>query len=175
MSTLLVSCLKIFFGRILDVSIGTVRNILTVKEKTLEASLLAFCEVFIWYVIVKDALSATGPVFAIASAYAAGFASGTYIGGKLAKLLVSGHVVVRVITSSRDDALPHRLREKGYGIAVLNVNGSEFSNERYLIMTDVDKKKVKEFESRILEYDPKAFVIVEDTKSYIGGYRPPRK
>lgn len=175
MNPLLISCITIFFGRILEVSIGTVRQILTVREKTLPASLLAFCEVFVWYMIVRNALAVEGPVLVVAASYAGGFASGTFIGSMIAKNLLKSDVVVRVITSNRDDTIPHLLREKGYGIAVLNVNSSEFSPERYLIMTNVDKKKLKRFEAAVLELDPKAFVLVEDTKNYIGGYRSPRR
>ena len=45
MTTLLV-CVKIFFGRILDVSIGTVRTVISVKGQKFAASVLAFFEVF---------------------------------------------------------------------------------------------------------------------------------
>lgn len=37
-----ILCLKIFLVRILDVSLGTFRTILTVKGKTLYASLVGF-------------------------------------------------------------------------------------------------------------------------------------
>lgn len=39
---MLFLCLKIFFARILDVSIGTVRTMLMVKGKTVVMTILAF-------------------------------------------------------------------------------------------------------------------------------------
>ena len=45
MSPLLISCIKIFFCRIMDVSLGTVRTILTVKGKTLLSAVIGFAEV----------------------------------------------------------------------------------------------------------------------------------
>ena len=52
---LLLLCLKIFFVRILDVSMGTLRTVITVKGKTLYASLVGFVEVFIWLLQVVAA------------------------------------------------------------------------------------------------------------------------
>ena len=40
-------CVKIFFVRILDVSLGTLRTIITVKGKILVASLIGFIEMFV--------------------------------------------------------------------------------------------------------------------------------
>ena len=54
---LLLLCVKIFFIRILDVSLGTVRTIVTIKGKTALASIIGFVEVFVWFVIVKEALN----------------------------------------------------------------------------------------------------------------------
>ena len=58
---ILISCLTIFCCRIIDVSLGTVRTILTVKERTLLSSVIGFLEVFIWYMVVKDALTGDAP------------------------------------------------------------------------------------------------------------------
>ena len=42
---LLILCLKVFFVRIFDVSMGTLRTIITVKGKNLYASFIGFLEV----------------------------------------------------------------------------------------------------------------------------------
>ena len=54
---ILMLCIKIFCVRIVDVSMGTFRTIVTVKGQKLLASMIGFVEVFIWFVIVKEALS----------------------------------------------------------------------------------------------------------------------
>ena len=169
-TALLLSCIKIFCCRILDVTCGTVRTILTVKENTKGAALMGFMEVFLWYVVVRDAMTSDGPVIAIAVAYAAGFATGTYVGGQIARRVISGNVTVQVVTSRRDDAMLSAIRDAGYAITVLNANESEFAESKYLIIASVDKKRLKEFEEIIKEKDPKAFIMVSETKSYVGGY-----
>ena len=84
-TAVLIICAKIFCFRIMDVTLGTVRMVLTVKEKTKSAAMVGFFEVFIWYSIVREALNATGPYLPIAIAYAGGFATGTYVGGRVAR------------------------------------------------------------------------------------------
>ena len=44
---LFILCVKIFFVRILDVSLGTVRMIITVKGNKLVASLIGFFEILV--------------------------------------------------------------------------------------------------------------------------------
>ena len=169
-TALLLSCIKIFCCRILDVTCGTVRTILTVKENTKGAALMGFIEVFLWYVVVRDAMTSDGPVIAIAVAYAAGFATGTYVGGQIARRIISGNVTVQVVTSHRDDAMLAAIRDAGYAITVVNANESEFAESKYLIIASVDKKQLKAFEELIKEKDAHAFIMVSETKSYVGGY-----
>ena len=169
-TALLLSCLKIFCCRILDVTCGTVRTVLTVKENAKGAAFMGFVEVFLWYVVVRDAMTSDGPVLAIAVAYAAGFATGTFVGGQIARRIISGNVTVQVVTSHRDDSLLHAIRDAGYAITVLNANESEFSESKYLIIATVDKKQLKAFEEIVKERDEHAFITVSDTKSYVGGY-----
>ena len=47
---------KIFFARIIDVSIGTIRTILTIKGRSILPSVLAFFEVMVWFFVAKEAL-----------------------------------------------------------------------------------------------------------------------
>ena len=49
-------CIKIFFARILDVSIGTVRTMIMVRGKMYITAILAFIEVFIWFLVAREAL-----------------------------------------------------------------------------------------------------------------------
>ena len=168
--SLFLSCLKIFFCRILDVSLGTVRTMLTVREKTFLAAVIGFIEVFLWYIVVKDAISGNMPVIPTAIAYAGGFAAGTYIGGTLSRKLITGNVSIRIITSGRDDLLLSEIRKKGYAITVVNVNESEYGDAKYLVYADVDKKKTKDFVELVKQHDPGAFILVQDTRSHIGGY-----
>ena len=94
---LFLLCLKIFGARILDVSLGTLRMMITVKGKNLYASLVGFFEIFVWFIVVREALNTDETSIWIAIAYALGFATGTYIGGILSKKFISGNLSVQII------------------------------------------------------------------------------
>ncbi len=170
MGSILISCIKIFLCRIMDVSMGTFRTLLTVKGKNSLAALVGFCEVFLWYVIVRDALTGDAPVMATAVAYAGGYATGTFIGGKIAAKLIKGHVAVHVITSGRDPQMLTAIRQAGYAITVVDANSSEYTGGKYMIIADVDKTLLGSFEKLIKSLDEKAFILVIETKNYMGGY-----
>ncbi len=171
MAAIALVCLKIFLCRILDVSLMTVRTILTVKEKSFFASLVGFLEVFIWYVVVREALATTGPVLPIAVSYAGGFACGTYVGSKIAKKFIRGNEVIQVVTTGKNDELVKELRSRGYGVSVVDVKPSEFSDEKYMLFVEVQKNAVGKTYSLINKLDPKAFIIIQETKHVINGYK----
>ena len=170
-SSVLLGCLKIFCCRICDVSLGTMRTILMVKERSVFAMIIGFFEVMLWYLVVRDAINFDGPVLLVAISYAGGYATGTFVGGTISKRVFGGHVTVHIVTSSRDNALPTALRREGFGITVLDVNGSEYGEEKNLILADLEKKELARFEALVKATDDKAFVLVQDTKSFLGGYR----
>ncbi len=169
-TAVLITCLKIFSFRILDVTLSTVRMVLTVKEKALTSAMVGFVEVFIWYSIVREALTSTGPFLPTAIAYAGGFATGTFVGGKVAKKFIRGHVVVSVVTTGQNNQVVAALREAGFAVTVMNVNKSEFADEKYMLISDVDKSRLAAFQSLVEEFDPGAFMVVQETKNVIGGY-----
>ena len=75
--TLFFMCMKIFFARLIDVSLGTFRTINTVKGRDLIASLIGLVEITVWFLIVKEALNTNNNSFFIVAAYALGFSVGT--------------------------------------------------------------------------------------------------
>ena len=54
---LLLLCLKIFFCRIIDVSMASYRTVIMVKGKSKLASLIALVEGLIWFLVVREALN----------------------------------------------------------------------------------------------------------------------
>ena len=67
--SLLFLCIKIFTARLIDVSLGTIRTIFTIKDKHLVASLIGLIEVIVWFLVVQAALNSTENNFFIAFSY----------------------------------------------------------------------------------------------------------
>ncbi len=174
-AALAMLCIKIFFCRILDVSLSTVRTILSVKGKTPQATVIGFFEVLVWFLIVREALSSDAGGLTLAIAYAGGFAAGTYVGGMLAAWLIKGDITLQVITSSRDNALLDAIREAGFAISVVNVNSSDYGAEKYMLIAVMKSNRQKAFRKLLESLDPHAFVMASEAKYVLGGSMQGRK
>ena len=166
----LILCLKIFFSRILDVSLGTLCTIFTVKGKSKTASLIGFVQIMIWFLAVRTAFSSDQGGILLALFYAGGYAVGTYVGGLLAKKLIKGTATVQIVSSSRDDTLINAIRDAGFAISVVNVNPSQFGGEKYMIFAEIDTKRIDELRSLIYSIDSRAFITIQESKLVYNGF-----
>ena len=169
MSVLLL-CLQVFFCRICDVSLGTVRTILTVRGKKTFSAVVGFFEVFIWFLIVRQALNSYAGGLWVAVAYAGGFAAGTFIGGFIAERFIGGIVGVQIVTSRKDDRLVEKIRQSGFAVSVLNINPSDYGDEKYMLIIEIKSENLKKLEKIVYCEDPSAFIIVRETKYAQNGF-----
>lgn len=166
--SLFLLCVKIFFVRIIDVSLGTIRTIVTVKDRKFLASLIGFVEVFVWFVIAREALNTNETSLFVAIAYALGFATGTYIGTYLSSKYIKGNFGVQVITSN--SSLINNLRNNGYAVSVIDVKGHDEKIEKFMLFIEIDKNDFNHLKKFIKNYDKKAFIVVNETKYLENGY-----
>lgn len=167
-TALLFLCIKVFFARIMDVSLGTIRIMLVGKGKSTMAFFVAFIEVFIWFMIARDVL--TNDVNLIVGvAYALGYASGTFLGITLTNKFSKGNFGVQVITSNQDDTIIQKLRDEGYGVSVSDIKGKD-EQPKYMLFIEINKKNFEHLQSLIKELDKNAFVVVNETKYVQNGY-----
>lgn len=164
---MLLLCLKIFFVRILDVSLGTIRTMITVKGKSLLASIVGFFEIFVWFVIVREALNTDSNSIWIAISYSLGFMVGTYIGSIISEKFISGNLSVQVITENI--SLIDKLRDDGYAVSVINIKGKN-ETDKYMLVIGINNKSFEKLKVKIKSIDKKAFMIVHETKYIQNGY-----
>ena len=164
---LFILCIKIFFARILDVSLGTFRTIITVKGKNLYAALIGFIEICIWFTIVREALNTDENSIFIMLSYAGGYATGTYIGGRISKLVIRGTLSLQIITSKPD--LATIIRKNGYAVTVMDIHGQDES-EKYMLYIEVKNRSFNELKKLIQKNDNKAFLVVNETKFVQNGF-----
>ncbi len=171
---MLLLCAKIFFARILDVSLGTVRTILLVKSKRLEASIVAFVEVIIWFLIVKEAIALASDSPWIIVAYAGGFTAGTYIGSILSDKYIEGSFTVQVICP-RNENLIELIRNSGFGITVVDVKGRDRKDKKVMMFIEIDKHDYPVLERIIKTIEENAFIVVNETRLVQNGYFAKKK
>ncbi|MDW5298879.1 MAG: DUF5698 domain-containing protein [Sedimentibacter sp.] len=160
----------IFFAKIIEVSVSTVRLVLINKGERLKGALLAFVEIMIWLIIVSSVLNniTEDPlkVFIYAIAFSLGNFIGVTIESKLAVGLSSIQVVVNV---ENGEVLADSLREKGFGVTIIDGRGKDDSKKN-LLFVQLKRKKIPEAVKLIKQTNPDAYITVNDIKSMMGGY-----
>ncbi len=162
--------IKIFIVRIIDVTLGTIRTIVTIKDKILLASIIGFFEVLVWFLIAKEALDTSQNSITIAIFYAFGFASGTFIGGLVSRYAIKGNLQVQIITNNASQDWLDDLRENGFAISVMDINEKEGMPDKYLLLMEIHKNDFDKLHKMIKKYDKNAFIIVNESKTVINGY-----
>lgn len=154
--------LLIFFARILDVSIGTLRIVFVSRGDKKIAPLLGFVETLIWLVAVGQILNNVSNVAGYL-AFGAGYATGNYLGLKLEERLAMGQVVIRTIMSMPAEILIGKLREEGYRVTCIDAQGRDGKTQ--ILFMIIPRKKIPHVIDMILEYNPHAFYSIENIRS----------
>lgn len=162
-------CLKIFFARILDVTIGTVRTMLMVKGKTYIMGVLAFFEVFIWFIVAREALVTSLDSILIPIFYSLGYATGTLLGSFISNRYIKGVVRVEVIAKQNDEMLKI-IKDHGYEVSRINLKPSEDKIKREMLYLQINNKSLNKLTNIIKRYDKEAFIVVSETKSTQNGF-----
>lgn len=151
----------IFFARICDVTLGTVRIIFVSRGMRFRSALLGFIEVLIWILVVTQLIQHLD-YWVNYIAYAGGFAAGNYIGITLENKLRVGTVIVRIITHKPTDELVTQLKESGFMLTRLEAHGGEGPVK--IIFMVVTRKRLDEAIRVIESFDSDTFYSVEDVK-----------
>lgn len=158
---LFVLPLLIFCARIIDVTVGTFRIVMVSRGKKFIAPILGFIEVLVWIIAIGKIMENLDNWVSII-AYAAGFATGNFIGLMIEEKVAMGIVKIQIITAKTAADLITRLKAAGYGIThqeATGVNGKV--NILYSIINRADVPKVVDL---IRTNNPNAFYSIEDVR-----------
>lgn len=152
----------IFFGRICDVTLGTLRIIFVSKGERKKAPIVGFFEVFIWVVIISQIFSNANSIVAYL-AYAGGYAAGNYVGILVENKIAFGFQLFRVYTKNNGSELTQLLNKNGFGSTLIRGEGAV--SEVDIIEIVVSRKVHKKVVGIIDDFDPNAFYLIEDIRS----------
>ena len=164
--------LLIFLARICDVSIGTMRIIFVSKGKKYIAPLFGFFEVLIWITAVSKIMQNLDNYINYV-AYAAGFATGNFVGMLIEERLAIGVQMIRVFAYKNGETLVHILNSNGFGATSVEAKGAR--ENVLLIYTIVNRNDKQKVIGLINEFNPKAFYTIEDVKDVNRGIFTQRK
>lgn len=154
--------LIIFFARICDVSIGTMRIMFVAKGLKKLAPLLGFFEILIWITVLGSLMKNLNNPFSYI-AYAGGFAAGNLIGIKIEERIAVGKVLLRIITRRAADDLLKSFSDNNLGVTHVPAQGSR--GPVSLIYSVIERKDIAKAVSLVKEFNPRAFYSIEDVKS----------
>jgi uncharacterized protein YebE (UPF0316 family) len=152
----------IFFARILDQSIGTMRLIFLSKGMKHIAPFLGFFEVIIWLLAIGQIMQHLDNWLCYI-AYGAGFAMGNFIGITLEERLSIGTSIIRVILSSQSPELIAALNSHNFGLTILDADGAK--GKVKVLFSIIRRKEIPVFLNTLHEYHPTAFYTIEDVKA----------
>ena len=159
--TWLVLPALIFCARVLDVSLDTVRIIFVNRNLRYYAAISGFFAVLIWLMVIRQIFQQLdNPLCFIA--YAAGYATGNFVGIIIENRISIGRVIVRIITRQEAEALAANLKSSGYGLTLIDAEGS--TGPVKIIFTVVERSHIKQVVERIRMYSPLAFYSIEDVR-----------
>jgi len=153
--------LLIFFARIADVSINTVRIIFVMSGHKFISTLLGFFESLIW-------LMAIGQIFGHLNnwvsylAYPGGFAMGILVGMLIEERLALGKVVVRAITSENLSAILEYMVNNNLRYTL--ISGESATQKENILFTVVKRDRLQDLINEFNASLPQAFYTIESVK-----------
>jgi uncharacterized protein YebE (UPF0316 family) len=160
--------LLIFVLRLSDVTLGTLRILMTVRGRKPLAAAIGFVEVTIFIVAISRVVRNVDNIWLVLG-YSAGFAAGTLVGMTIEERLALGWTVVRVISSDLSKHLAEVLRTAGFGVTEMAGHGMKGDVGIFeVVVRRTDLPKVLQMVDQV---EGKAFVTVEETRRVYRGWR----
>lgn len=169
MDTFLIA-LGIFSLRIVDVSIGTVRVIFTIRGYKLASAALGVVESAVWIFAISRVMKyVDNPISMLA--WATGFATGTVVGIAIEQWIASGSVALRIISGNHFIRLKELLASEGFGVTAYQ--GQGVAGPVMMLYVVMPRRRQREALRLVRHIDSHAFIAIEPVNEAIGGYLPP--
>lgn len=157
----------IFFLRVCDMSLDTLRVLFVMRGKKQISWVLGFCQSAIFVLAIGKVLTQLNNPLNIIG-YAAGFATGNVVGMLIEERIAIGHILVNIISPRRGSAIVSHLRQNGYAVTELSGRGKDGMVS--LINCSVLRKQVEAVHQLVDEIDSEAFITAEDVRPIRHGF-----
>jgi uncharacterized protein YebE (UPF0316 family) len=159
----------IFLLRIVDVSMATVRILLSVRGHNRIVPFIGLVEVLVWLFAAGNAIRHLESGWHVLG-YATGFAAGSAVGLWLEEKLALGYGTVRIISRAAGTALADHLRSLGYGVTEFAARGR--TGPVQVIYTVLPRRAIARVLDEVERQDPNSFITVEQPREIRWGWMP---
>ena len=160
----------IFFGKIIEVSVATLRMVLINRGERVKGAIIAFFDIILWLIITGTVLDGFQEDPMRMVVFALAFAVGNYLGSWLESKLAFGLSSIQIIVpeSPKSMQLANALRDSHFAVTV--IKGTGRNGNRELLILHLKRKRISEAVKIIHTNFPGAVIAVNDSKGISGGY-----
>ncbi len=162
--------LLIFLGKILEVSVSTVRIVLINRGERVKGTIIAFFEILLWLAVTGTVLTGFQEDLLRCFVFALAFAVGNYVGSWMEDNLAFGLCSIQVIApeSEQCQEIVNKLRDHQFAVTILKGKGKD--GERELLMLHIKRKRIPQAVEIIKTGMKNAVIVVNDSKVLYGGF-----
>ncbi len=160
----------VFVGKIIEVTIATVRLVLINRGERLMGSVTAFFEIILWLIVTGTVLVGFQQDLLRCIVFALAFSCGNYLGSWLEGKLAFGLSSIQVIVPSCEEAdkLVEELRGCNFAVTVMEGEGKD--GKREVLVLHLKRKRIPAALSIIKSKLKEAVITVNDVRAVSGGY-----
>jgi len=149
----------VFFSRVLDVSIGTIRMIATMQGRMVMAFVLGIFEVTIWLIVIATVVNTVLERPWLLLFYALGYSTGNVVGIVLERKLALGHAILRIITGTHAQEIFDALIAAEFRVTRFEGEGVRGPvSELYIVC---ERKRLAPALKVVQAIDPEVFYLCE--------------
>lgn len=160
----------IFSGKILEVTIATIRIVLITKGQRVAGALIALLEISLWLAVTGTVLSGFKDDIWRSVVFVLAFAAGNFLGSWLEGKLAFGLASIQVVIPENEigDGLVVLLRNSGFAVTVVKGDGKD--GKREVLFMHVQRKRIPEATKAIKTQLKNALIVINDSKIIHGGF-----
>lgn len=160
----------IFFGKIIEVTVATVRMVLINRGERLQGSILALADILLWLLVTGTVLKDFQHDYMKAAVFVVAFAVGNYVGSWLESKLAFGLSSIQVIVPAGHNiqCLLEALWAHRFAVTVLEGEGR--NGKRKILMIHMKRKRISDAVRLVQGKIKDCMITVNDVKAIRGGY-----
>ncbi len=163
-------CFIVCFAKITEITIQSLKTVMTVKGERLKAAGLGFIECVIWGLVISTIIGTLGDNPFLLLFYCLGYATGLFLGSAIEEKIALGTSNLELIANDESTLLiTAYLKENNRGFTVFEGHGS--TDKMNMIFVVIPRKEMKNVLRDVRRAcNNNVFVVASDVSKYAGGY-----